>query len=329
MARGTTYTGAMAVIGVFVERHALADYLWNQTDGPFGRHGGLRFMPNERDADVVLMIGSPIGLGTVEPTRRRGFGRLIRGRESERERLERAWASFGVARERTWVLFYEPPTYVSDAAFDAARRHAARVYGPDERATYPIRLPTLWSDQMPLAVLRGERAPSRDDGTREADVVCVSSGKRVVPGHDARLEFLKRLRRAGVGLELFGRGLDRELGGRGEVQGKGIVVRGSRLTLVIENDATGERYVSEKLWDAIVGWSLPLYHGSSAAEGMIPVEAMIRLPDLGEAGVEVVRRAVEDPDLPWSRMGAIAEARERVLGEHRIVEWVRGELERR
>ncbi len=317
----------MTVVGVFVERHTLADYLWNQADGPLGRHGSIRFVPNRRDADVVLMIGSPIGVG-LEPARRRfRLRRLLGKAERERARFERAWASFGVPRERVWALFYEPPTFVSDDAFEAAKRHASRVYAPDPRATHPLRLPTLWSDQVPLGLLRSEVAPSRMNDLRDADLACVTSGKRVIPGHTERMEFIGRLRRAGIPIRLFGRGLPSESGGEGEVQGKAIVTRGARLALVIENYAEGERYVSEKLWDAIVGWSLPLYFGSRAADEVIPAEAMIRLPDLGEAGVDAVRRAVADPDLPWSRMEAIAVARQRVLGEARMVEWVSRELE--
>lgn len=317
----------MTVVGVFVERHSLADYLWNQTDGPFGHHGSIQIAPNRRDADLVLMIGSPIHVGFDRPRRRSGVARVLRRRERERDKLELAWGGFNVPRDRVWTLFFEPPSYVSDEAFDAAKRHSARVYAPDRRATHPLRLPTLWSDQVPLGLLRGEMAPTREGGERGAEVICVTSGKRVLPGHTERMAFLARLRQEGVPLRLFGRGIPSEFGGEGEVQGKAIVTRGSRFALVIENYADGHQYVSEKLWDALVGWSLPLYFGSAAADSMVPPDAIIRLPDLGDRGVDAVRRAVADPDLPWSRMGAIEAARRRVLGEHRIVEWLRRELE--
>lgn len=317
----------MTAVGVFVERHSLADYLWNQTDGPLGRHGAIEFRPGERGADLVLVIGSPVGIG--EHRRRSRMDRLLGRRVSERDRLERAWEAFGVPRERVWTLFYEPPTYVSDEAFEAARRHAARVYAPDPRATHPIRLPTLWSDHVSVHVLRQDEGAGIEAWEDRRSVVCVTSGKRVVPGHGERLEFLRALRRAGIGLELFGRDLPRDLGGRGPVQGKGAILRGSAFTLAIENYGEGEMYVSEKLWDPLLCWSVPLYYGSRAADAMIPPESFVRLPDLGEGGVEAVRRAVEHGPGGEARRRAIAEARRRIMGELRMVEWLRREMEGR
>jgi hypothetical protein len=84
--------------------------------------------------------------------------------------------------------------------------------------------------------------------------------------------------------------------------------------------------VTEKLWDALLCWCLPIYYGSGAAEKMIPEDAIVRLPDLGEGGLDVVRKALADPGLWERRLPAIAEARRRALGDLRLVSWIEREL---
>ena len=82
----------------------------------------------------------------------------------------------------------------------------------------------------------------------------------------------------------------------------------------------------EKLWDALVCWSLPIYYGSAAADRLIPPDAFVRLPDLGEAGMDVLRRTLGQPQLWEQRLPAITEARQRTLGDLRLIEWVKREL---
>ena len=80
--------------------------------------------------------------------------------------------------------------------------------------------------------------------------------------------------------------------------------------------------MTEKLWDPLVCWSLPIYFGSRAADKLIPPEAFIRLPDLGERGVRTVQEALADPGIWNRRLEAMAEARRRAMGELRLVEWL-------
>jgi hypothetical protein len=158
-------------------------------------------------------------------------------------------------------------------------------------------------------------------------LVAISSGKAETPGHRERLGFLALLRRAGVPLALFGRGLPLELGALGELRSKSTALLPAMFTLAIENHSEGELYVSEKAWDPLLCWSLPLYHGPRAIDAMVPPGSFIRLPDLQDAGVDAVRAALAGGAELWrSRLDAIAEARRRVLGDLRMVEWVRRTL---
>lgn len=322
------------MLGLIVERESAEGLLWNQTSGAEGLHetpeGSFLVRAGWAGADRVLVFGTPIPEGGgVRPGRVARLGRKVAsgllgsGEGWERlRRCEMAWERLfdesGLERERVSCLFYEPPTMVSDEAYEAARRWAGAVYGPDDRATVRTRLPVLWTVEGSAGVLRASGAAAKS-----MRAVAVTSGKALTPGHEARLGFLGLLRDRGVPFDLYGRDLPSELGGLGEVASKSGVYRGSAYAIAIENYAEGRHYVSEKLWDALLCWCVPLYWGSGALDRMIPEEAVIRLPDLGEGGVACVLGALADPDAYASRLEAVAEARRRILGDLRMVEWAR------
>ncbi|MEL7474210.1 MAG: glycosyltransferase family 10 [Planctomycetota bacterium] len=322
-----------ATLGLVVERGSANRLLWNQTEGLEGVHrtpeGVFRVQAGWEGADHLLVFGTPIPEdGGVRPTRAQRWARKI-GFVSEhddiRRRCDLAWRRLldqsGLERERVSCLFYEPPSLVSDAAYLSAHAHAGRVFGPDDRAGVCTRLPAMWTLGESVRSLRTTPMPAKT-----MRLVCVTSGKAMTPGHEARLRFLRLLRDRGVPFDLFGRDLPSDLEGRGEISDKADVFDSAAFALVLENDASGRHYVTEKLWDALVCWCAPIYWGSRAADRMIPGESMIRLPDLEEGGVDTIVRALADPESYSSRVGAIEEARTRTLGDLRMVEWARHKL---
>ncbi len=318
-----------ATVGLFVEREHDADFLWNQCDGVLGRHQHLELCNSDRNADHILAIGTPIPVHA---------GHGAKPRRWER-RLARMTGSLTTLRAQTvwqWLnrepgdltcLFYEPGPIVSDELYTIARQYAGRVYGPDDRATHPIRLPSMWTLTEPIDWLRNAPKPDRSD--KPLKLACVSSGKAMIAGHEERLRFFGLLRERGLGIgggagefRMYGRGLPGDLGSKGQVISKGSVLRPAMFTLAIENYAEGDRYVTEKLWDPLLCWSVPLYYGSRAADAMIPSDAFIRLPNLGPRGVEVVAEAIAD-ETNWSRrLDAIAEARTLAMSKLRLTEWL-------
>lgn len=315
-------------LGIFSEREHAADFLWSQCDGGPGIIGDVEIRQSDRTADHALVITTPAPPQGVPDARRgklsswrRRLGKLA-GRSPAAMKAEAGFRWIGRARETTSVLFYEPPPIIPDDLYAVARRFAARVYGPDPRATHPTCLPAFWTFHDDIAALRDMPPPT----AKPVALGAVSSGKQMIAGHGERLDFFRALRRAGQPLDLFGRGLPADLGSRGLLDSKASILRHARLTLAIENYAEGDLYVTEKLWDPLVCWSLPLYHGSRAPDAMIPTDAFVRLPDLGGAGIETVRRALADPALWKRRLDAIAEARRRILGDLRLLEWARREF---
>ncbi len=308
-------------IGLFQWRRDWADLWLCQCEGPWNRehgpNGDVEFRPFDREADHLLLIGPPVDPagGPKMPYLARKRAKLA-GRH-DAERLRHATATLGRAKSDMTMLVYEPACAFSDAWFETAAELFDRVYAPDDRATHPIVLPSTWSFTDRLQALRDERPIDN----RPIALACVTSGKRLWPGHDVRLDFLRAVRAAGIPMDLFGKGLPSDLSPLGPVESKATVYRASRMALVIENDAEGERYVTEKLWDALICWCLPLYHGSRAPDTIIPPEAFVRVPSLDQAGIDAIREALADDTLRAQRLDAMREARSRALGDLRLAAW--------
>ncbi len=309
-------------IGLFNELAQNADYLWNQCEENGGRHVGIELARWDRAAPHVFIMNWPSPPGGAR--RAGGWKRYLykaARRSTTPLRMRHSFAALERPPSATTVMFYEPPPLISDDWYAVARRHAARIYAPDPRATNPVVLPAMWSIEWDVHTLRAMPPPEK-----AFPLAAISSGtplgKVLSAGHVARLNFYRALRAANVPLELFGRGLPADTGSRGPVACKANVLRPARLALVIENYAEGNMYVSEKLWDALACWALPLYHGPAAPDRLLPSGSFVRIPTLDSAGIEIVRAAIADPSL-WKRsLEAVAEARRRMLGDLRLVEWI-------
>ncbi|TSA39769.1 hypothetical protein D4Q85_00725 [bacterium] len=305
-------------VGLFNESNQEADFLWNQCDQPLGRHRGMELARWDRSAEAALVFNWPApreGLRASFGWRRYVYKAIQRPVAPMRCKFGYDW--LGMPPEKIWTLLYEPPPIVPDWLMQLSHARSAHVYAPDARAQHPIALPSMWSIGLDVRTLRAMPPPEKPLG-----LVAISSGKTLIPGHSERLGFLHALRSAGVEMELFGRGLSGSLSSRGPVQDKSSVLLPARCALVVENHSAGEHYVSEKLWDALACWCLPLYFGSRAVDRLIPPDSFVRLPDLGEAGVRAVQEAMADPQLWRRRLDAIAQARTRALGDLRLVEWL-------
>ena len=135
--------------------------------------------------------------------------------------------------------------------------------------------------------------------------------KTQTPLHRARLKFVDLLqRRLGDRLYVFGRGFH-------EIANKREAIDPFKYHLALENNAQ-EHFWTEKVADAWLGWSLPLYSGCPNLSDYVPSEAFIRL-ELNSliASVDTVERCL-DKDPYDSLVPAIGVARRRLLDQHNI-----------
>lgn len=148
-------------------------------------------------------------------------------------------------------------------------------------------------------------------------VVCSTKSK--LPRHRERLVFVTALKeRLKDRLVIRGRGFD-------PVVDKAEAIAPHRYHLVLENNDLG-CFWTEKLADALLGWSLPLFAGTKAALNDFPEGSMIYLDlkDVPACVAQVERILDEDPY--ESRLPAIAAAREKLMYEHNFFALISREL---
>lgn len=150
---------------------------------------------------------------------------------------------------------------------------------------------------------------SRPDKDRLLSVIV--SGKTITPGHKLRLDFVTRLKK------IFGESLD-VYGGDGiPLSDKWDGIARYRYHLVLENSMYDD-YWTEKLSDAFLGWSFPLYHGCSNIDSYFPAGALqridIRDPD---NAIALIEKAISDNRCDVDRP-AVENARDLVLNRHNL-----------
>ena len=141
-----------------------------------------------------------------------------------------------------------------------------------------------------------------DVSKKDRLISIISSNKTFTKGHRERLIFVKRLsEHFGSMLDVFGHGLC-------DVEDKWDIISGYKYHIVIENSACPD-YWTEKLSDAFLGGSYPLYYGCPNISDYFPGEALTSI-DIGdfEGAVVIIEKAIENlqyeksiEDIYWAR----------------------------
>jgi len=161
--------------------------------------------------------------------------------------------------------------------------------------------------------LKGMESPK----TLENKVSVVCSDAAFTDGQRERLRFLEELKaRLGDKLVHFGRGFR-------PVDDKLDAILGYRFHLVMENSRI-PHYWTEKIADAYLGWSFPLYVGSPNLGDYFPEESFVSL-DVNDPvkSAETISRLLDKPVSDQERVG-VAEGRRLVLDVYNPwVAWAR------
>ncbi len=80
--------------------------------------------------------------------------------------------------------------------------------------------------------------------------------------------------------------------------------------------------MSEKLWDALLAWCLPIYYDRPAADKLLPPGSFLKLPSLDEKGITYIQAVIATPDMWYTAKDAIAEARQIILHKLNLLEWL-------
>jgi hypothetical protein len=143
----------------------------------------------------------------------------------------------------------------------------------------------------------------------------VSSLKVFCAGHKQRIAFLEALQQHfGNRAEYFGREFS-------PVKDKLDAIAPYKYHIAIENSAM-ENYWTEKLTDAWIGWSLPLYYGDPAILAQVPDPRGLELIDIHDipSALGTIERVLRDDDYA-SRLEAIKKCRDWAIQESNLLEY--------
>jgi Glycosyltransferase family 10 (fucosyltransferase) C-term len=139
-------------------------------------------------------------------------------------------------------------------------------------------------------------------------ISCVVSSKRISPGHSWRIDFAETLK------NYFGNEMDMWGFGWRPLHDKRDAIDPYKYTLVIENDLS-EHYWTEKLSDAILGYSIPIYSGASKVQNYFKGE----IPQIKYAtDMDVALNSVKNRLSREYKTSDLYQNRNQILSEHNL-----------
>lgn len=227
--------------------------------------------------------------------------------------------------ERTLFMTFEPPTYGSYPDAFLAQFSGIAMCGGHSYAHRGLRVsfpPQPWyfglnmSSKHPNMLAKRISYLSYDQisalkpqKTKLMSVVC--SDRKFTEGHRRRFEFVKSLKKHfGNRLDWFGMGVK-------EVVDKSEALIDYKYHIAIENGFI-DHYWTEKLADAYLGWSMPIYYGCPNVTDYFDRRSLIQIDILDiEGSIRRIEEAIASN--AWeASIDAIAHARSLILEKYNL-----------
>ncbi|WP_017654606.1 glycosyltransferase family 10 domain-containing protein [Fortiea contorta] len=306
----------VGMISSYRDLEKRADWLWQQTPHEFGIWQNIQMLGMAAKPDFLLMYQFDF----PKPHPQKSWLNSFRQKQQQPE-LDIHSLLRGVSKERIIYLLREPPLDEvienHHRTYQQAQKYCGYVSGPDDFAPHPEYMPAIWYHSNSFQDLNEMRPPKK-----VAACSWITSGISRTANHRQRLDFLQSLQNSGIPFDLYGRDLPTWAHRNGELSNKWYGMAPYYYNLSIENYANNNWYVSEKLWDALLAWCLPIYYGGSAADKLLPSGSFLRLPSLDEKGIAYIRDVTANPDAWYAAKDAIAEARQVILHKLNLLNWL-------
>lgn len=301
------------------------DWLWKQSPYPFGVWGNMQLQSQDPQPDYLLLYQFNFHEQLAPPPRSKSQqlrDALSLAKPKAVDALAKLPPQFGrVPKERVAFLLREPPLpevrHQNLLNYAHARDYCGYVSGPDDSAPTPNHMPAIWYVNVSFRELNEAPPPEK-----HSPCSWITSGINRTESHRQRLGFLQQLQDSHVPVEIYGRDLPSGTRTAGELSNKWSGMAPYTYNLAIENFVDNDWYASEKLWDALLSWCLPIYYGGGAADKLLPSGSFLRLPSLDEKGIEYIREVTASPDAWLEAKDAIAEARQVILHKLNLMNWL-------
>ncbi|MTJ09042.1 glycosyltransferase family 10 domain-containing protein [Anabaena sp. UHCC 0204] len=292
------------------------DWLWQQTPNEFGIWENIQMQALAKKPDFLLMYQFDF----PKPPSPQSLLDRLRNQPKKTE-LNINSLLRGISKERIIYLLREPPlseiVEINKYNYQQADNYCGYISGPDDFAPIPDYMPAIWYLSNSFREL-DEMPPFKKVKTCS----WITSGINRTENHQKRLNFLQSLQNSNLEIDFYGRNLPSWSKDAGELGGKCHGMSPYYYNLAIENYADNDWYVSEKLWDSLLAWCLPIYYGGSAADKLLPPGSFLRLPSLDEKGIAYIQEVTSSPDAWHDAKEAIAEARQIILHKLNLLNWL-------
>jgi Glycosyltransferase family 10 (fucosyltransferase) C-term len=296
-----------------------SDWLWQQTPQPLGVWGNIQIQAPAASPDFLLMYQYDFPQAVQDPPKRAWKNWLKKPQPVPEIDIKSQLR--GVPKERIIYLLREPPLEEilerNKTNYAKAKQYCRYISGPDDFAPTPDYMPAIWYHANSFQELNEMPPPEK-----ASNCSWITSGVDRTANHLQRLDFLKLLRSSELKFDLYGRRLPEWSKPNGELKNKWYGMAPYYYNLAIENYTDNNWYVSEKLWDALLAWCLPIYYGGPAADKLLPPGCFVRLPSLDEKGLAYIQEVTATPDAWYAARDAIAEARQVILHKLNLLNWL-------
>lgn len=151
---------------------------------------------------------------------------------------------------------------------------------------------------------------------KKDSVTFITSNNNIYPEHKVRLNFIEYMKEKSFDFDLFGRGVQ-------PIEDKFEGIYPYKYCIAAEN-YIGKDYFTEKIIDAFLSWSMPIYYGCPNITDYFPAESMI-IVDLNkpQEAIEKIQEAIANK--LWDKnIDAIKQARELVLNKYQLFPMLHG-----
>lgn len=299
-------------------RPSPSDWMWNQSPHPFGAWQQIQMQAPAAQPDFLLLYQFDFPQRKYPQSWR---SRLRHWLQPPAPPMDPTVEFRGVPKERMIYLLREPPLpeviHTARANYAQAQKYCGYVSGPDSFAPVPDYMPAIWYLSTSFRELNEMPPPQK---VRRCS--WITSGINRTASHRQRLSFLKLLQEQNLECDLYGRNLPSWAGTSGSIGNKWNGMAPYYYNLAIENYAENNWYASEKLWDALLAWCLPIYYGGGAIDKLLPPGSFLRLPSLDEKGIAYIQEVTSSLDAWHEAKAAIAEARQIILHKLNLLNWL-------
>ncbi len=214
--------------------------------------------------------------------------------------------------DNIWAIIQEPPDERFDYYYKHAKRYS-RIYTPDinrkgNRYIHSHGAIGWWIGKD-YNFLTNAEIPKKN-----LTISWLTNADTSIEGQIERLNFWNYIQTTNLDIEFFGRGFPPPVK---PIEVKWDGVAPYKYTLAIEN-YSGLYYWSEKIADAFLGYTMPIYYGCTNISDYFPKESFVWIDiNQPEEAVEIIRETINN-DLWLRNRDAVIYARELVLNKYNI-----------